>query len=92
MKKKLKLLSNGKDMYPNIALLSAKPITRRFIGWRYKTVNYEGDERVQLVLTDQPETVEYHNDYVKAVKKGELIAYDAETAQLCGVAHFATKE
>lgn len=85
--KKLKLLSNPNSnaRYPNIELLDLKPPVRRFIGWNMVTVQVDGQSRFGFERKTEPDVVPYHRDYVLAVKQGDLIAADLETAQLCGV-------
>jgi hypothetical protein len=66
----------------NIDALNSKPIQRRFVGWIYNAdVGEAGGWERKL----EPETIPYHNDYVKAIKAGDLIPADEKTAQLCGI-------
>lgn len=84
MKKTLTLkASPDKDaLFPNIAAQSSSNPQCRFIGWNYDpTIGEAGG----WIRKSEPETVPYHNDYVKAVKEGDLVAADEQTAILCGV-------
>ena len=84
--KKLALYASPtKDvLFPNIAALSASQ--RRFVGWQYSASVGEAGGWIRKT---EPDIVAYDNDYLKAVRDGDLVAADFETAQLCGVAFFA---
>ena len=75
--------SQEKDaLVPNIQALSANPPQRRFVGWKY---NPEAGEAGGWERKSEPETIPYHNDYVKAIKEGDLLPADKQTAYLCGI-------
>ena len=84
MAKTLNLMASiDKDaLYPNIAALNGYPPQRRFIGWTFDATIGEAGGWIRKT---ELETVPYHNDYVKAVKEGDLLAADEQTAILCGV-------
>ena len=66
----------------NIDALFTVPIMRRYIGWRF-----DPDQGVAggWVRKTDPEKIPYRNEYVKAVKDGDLVPADKETAKMCGV-------
>ena len=57
-----------------------------FVGWQYSASVGEAGGWIRKT---EPDIVAYDNDYLKAVRDGDLVAADFETAQLCGVAFFA---
>ena len=78
----LKASTNKDALFPNIAALNGYPPQRRFIGWQFDaTIGECGG----WVRKSESETVPYHDDYVKAVREGDLEAADEQTATLCGV-------
>ena len=84
MKKTLAVYaSQDKDyLVPNIDALMGSPPVRRFIGWQY---NPDLGEAGGWERKLEPETVTYYYDYVKAVKEGDLVPADEQTAKICGV-------
>jgi hypothetical protein len=83
---KLKLAPGSEAKQPVIELLNLRPPTRRFIGWNLVTVNVDNQVRFGYEPKTEPDDVAYHWDYVQAVRNGELVPADQETADLCGVA------
>lgn len=84
MKKTLNVYAapNHDALVPNIDALATNPPQRRFVGWQY---NADVGEAGGWERKSEPETVTYYNDYIKAVKDGDLIPADEQTAQMCGV-------
>lgn len=56
---------------------------RRFVGRRWQEVT---PGRWAWCPTEAPQECEYHHDFVRACKDGDLWPADEETATLCGVA------
>ena len=65
----------------NIDGLYATPPQRRFIGWRYDPNLGEAGGWVRTGIEELP----YKHEYVKAVREGDLLPADQETANVCGV-------
>jgi len=83
MKKTLTVYASEHDaMVANIDALDAKPPMRRFIGRQY---NAELGEAGGWEKKLEPETIPCYNDYIKAIKDGDLIPADEQTAKICGV-------
>ena len=86
--KYLKLLAapGSEGKHPRIDTLYTKPVQRRFIGWNLIPVQVNGEQRIAFERKTEPDIVPFHQDYVLAVKQGDLVPADEETAALCGVA------
>lgn len=84
MKKKNLLVraSSKNTLVPNLDALNANPPQRRFIGWLFNETlgDAGGWDKKQ-----EPESIPYKQEYVQAVKEGDLEPADEETAILCGV-------
>lgn len=84
MKRTLKVLAapDRISLVANIDALYAVPPQRRFIGWNYDAALGEAGGWVRK---EEPEELPYKHEYVKAIKEGDLIPADAETAHICGL-------
>lgn len=82
MKKKLKVKANPlfNGMVTNFEAMDAK--VRRFVGWKWDAKVGEQGAWVQV---ETPEIVPYRVEYVQALRSGELLAADNDTAKLVGV-------
>ena len=70
------------SLVANIDALYANPPQRRFIGWQYDSTLGEAGGWTRK---EEPEELPYKHEYVKAVKEGDLVPADQETATMCGV-------
>lgn len=82
---RLLLAAGSEAKQPVIELLNLRPPTRRFIGWNLVTIVVDNQQRFGFEKKSEPDDVAYHWDYVQAVRNGELVPADQETADLCGV-------
>lgn len=78
--KKLRLLANGSIMLPNYKAHEAG--ARRYIGRQYDpSVGPAGG----WPSTGKPEEVDCLAEYIIAVRQGDVLPADSESAALCGV-------
>jgi len=84
MKKFLKVMASEETdaLFSNLEALLASPPSRRYVGWKF---NAEVGEAGGWERKEEPETLPYRHEYVKAVREGDLVPADKETAKLCGV-------
>lgn len=84
MKKILRVLAseNSNALVSNLDALLASPPLRRYIGWRF---NPELGEAGGWERKEEAEKLPYRHEYAQAVREGDLVPADKETAKLCGV-------
>ena len=87
MKKVLRVFPVEGKLQPDFESFEAG--VRRFVGCRFDASVGEKDSKGVpqggFVPTGKAVTIPYRAEYVQAVKQGDLIPADAETARLCKV-------
>lgn len=93
MKKSLNVKAVPDRLQPNFEAFEAG--VRRFVGRKFDPTAGEVDSRGEaqggFVILPEGESVSLRAEYIKAVKDGDLLPADAETAKLCGVPFSAAK-
>lgn len=79
---KVRFRARGTALVMNIAAMEAR--IKRFIGRKYTKVS-DDPEQWGFVPTGEDDEVEYHGEYLKACKDGDLWPADKATADFCGV-------
>lgn len=87
MAKTLKVKAVQNRLQPNFAAFEAG--VRRFVGCRFDQTLGEKDSKGVaqggFLMLEEGEEVPMIAEYVQAVKQGDLLPADQETARLCGV-------
>lgn len=87
MKKVLKVLPVEGRLQPDFESFDAG--VRRFVGRKFDEKlgkkDKDGVPQGEFVITGKVVVLPYRAEYVQAVKEGDLIPVDAETARLCKV-------
>lgn len=81
--KQLKVYATPNACIPDFKTIGRANIPRRFIGRQFDP---SLGEKGGFPLKSEAETIDALPEYIAAIKCGDLLAADIETAQLCGVA------